>query len=157
MAFQCHTFLVDDANALHLSASAVTSAGTGLAADGSTALSIDLGGASPYAKFAVVLDISAIDKTTGDELVEFQVQGSTTSNFSTAYICCNKRCGGTTATGDAVATPNGTRLVLFGDNVVDTSATDPGSKVACRYLRLRYAMGGTSPSVTFKAWLVPMT
>ena len=106
-------------------------------------------GAAKYQRAALVVDITACDATTGDELCVLQLQGATASGFSTAYQLATLRCGDLTQTGDAIDTQVG-RYVLHFDNVVNVGS---GETINVQHLRLRTVASGTSPSVTYQAWL----
>jgi hypothetical protein len=158
MAFQCYSLTLDGALQL-ASATAVSTATT------TNGTALDLGGAANnWQRFAVVIDWSGLDVASGDELYRFQVQGATASAFSTPYVLAEKRLGADgsspgPATGvnlQPVDTTALGRMVIYCDNVAVTSATDSSSIIATQFVRLTCVSSGTSPAVTFSAWIVPM-
>lgn len=106
-------------------------------------------GAAKYQRMCLVVDITASDATTGDELCVIQVQAAATSAFGTAYQIATLRTGDLTQTGDAIDTSVG-RYVLHFDNVVNVGA---GQDITPQWIRLRTVASGTTPSVTYQAWL----
>lgn len=150
MAHQCHNLTLDS-NLRTFNAQAIASATT------TNGTSIDLTGATDaYAKFAVVIDWSALDVTTGDETYRFQVQGSTATGFSTKYVLMEKLLGDTSVTLNAVDSPATGRTVIFCDNVAHTSASDGNTMAALRWIRLSCISSGTTPIITVTAHIVPM-
>ena len=85
----------------------------------------------------VVVDV-ALDDTTGDETYVITVEADDNSGFSSAATIATK----TATRGDAA----GTKYVL--PLPADTSGE--------RYLRVKYTHGGTTPTGTYTAFLVPM-
>lgn len=75
-----------------------------------------------------VIDVSAIDRTSGDETYTFKLQQS--SDNST-FADCGVACASLTATG-----------VIAVDGIISQE-----------YVRLVMTAGGTTPSITYKAWL----
>lgn len=153
MAFQAHNFVLDAGQQLK-DAGAVTADGAGTVS--AAAAVFDLGAANAYARFAVVIDWTAIDITTGDEAYDIQVQGAAASNFATPYILVNRKLGDSTVTLQPVDTAPSGRLVLFGDNVAMTSATDGSAEIATRYIRVYHDVAGTTPSINYTAFIVPV-
>lgn len=153
MVFQTHNFTLDSATQLK-DAGAITSDTAGTVS--SVAAYVDLGAANAYSKFAVVIDWTACDVASGDELYSLKVQGATASAFSTSYTLAMKQLGDSTVTGQPVDTPASGRIVIFGDNVACTSASDPGSEIACQYIRIYLDVAGTSPSLNYTAWFIPL-
>lgn len=157
MAFQCYSLTLDGALQL---ASATTSAG---ATTNGTA--VDIGGAANnWQRFAVVIDWSGLDVASTDELYRFQVQGATASAFSTPYVLAEKRLGAAgvspgPATGVNLQPVSSTglgRMVIYCDNVAVTSATDSSSIIATQFIRLTCISSGTTPTITYSAWIVPI-
>lgn len=151
MVFQTYNKLLDGALQL-ANATAVTTATT------TNGTAVDLGqAANAYAKFAVVIDWSGLDVASTNELYQMQVQGSTTSAFSTAYVLEEKRLGDSSVNLQPVDTTALGRVVLFCDNVAVTSATDSSSVAAMQYIRLSCVSSGTTPAITYSAWIVPVS
>ena len=102
---------------------------------------IDLGGDHNVGigePMAVVINVEvALDDTTGDETYVFTVEADDNSGFSSAATIATK-----TATRGDVA---GTKYVL--PIPADTSAE--------QYLRVYYTLGGTTPTGTVSAFLIP--
>jgi hypothetical protein len=92
------------------------------------------------------------------------VQGATASAFSTPYVLAEKRLGAAggspgPATGvnlQPVATTALGRMVLYVDNVAVTSASDASSVISTQWIRLTCVSSGTTPAVTYSAWIVPI-
>lgn len=153
MVFQTHNFTLDSATQLKdAGLVAADAAGTVSAA----AAYVDLGADNAYSKFAVVIDWTACEVASGDEAYHMRVQGSTTSAFSTAYDLAKKSLGDSTTTGQPVDTTPSGRAVIYGDNVACTSASDAGSEIACRYIRIYCDVAGTiATGLNYTAWFVP--
>lgn len=150
MAFQAYNLTLDSALQL-ASATAVSTAAT------TNGTAVDLGvAANSYQRFAVVIDWSGLDAASTDELYRMQVQGSTASGFSTAYVLEEKRLGDSSVNLQPVDTTATGRIVLFCDNVAYTSATDANSVAAMQYVRLTCISSGTTPAITYSAWIVPI-
>jgi len=84
----------------------------------------------------VVVDV-ALDDTTGDETYVIDVEADDNSGFSSATTIATK----TATRGDAA----GTRYVL----------SLPADDSAERYIRVNYTLGGTTPTGTVTAFLIP--
>ena len=150
MAHQCYSLTLDGALQL-ASATAVSTATT------TNGTAVDIGGAANnWQRFAVVIDWSGLDVANGDELYRFQVQGATASAFSTAYVLEERRLGDSSVNLQPVDTTAVGRMVLYVDNVAVTSATDPNSIISTQFVRLTCISSGTSPAVTYSAWIVPI-
>lgn len=148
MAHQTHSFTLDTAGRTY-NAQTLTASASGTA--------IDLTGAADvFAKFAIVIDWSGLDVASGNELYRFQVQGATTSAFSTAYVLEEQLFGDTSVTTQPVDTPATGRKILYCDNVAQTSASDANSLAALRWIRLSCIVSGTSPTITVTAHIVPL-
>lgn len=154
MAFQTHNFTLDGGTQLKdAGLVAATAAGT---VSGSAAY-VDLGAANAYARFAVVVDWTACEVASGDELYNMCVEGGTSSAFSTVYRLSQRLLGDSTVNGQPVDTAASGRIVMFCDNVATTSATDPGSQIACQYVRIRAVISGTiATGINYTAYLVPI-
>lgn len=124
-------------------AGAVTA--TGNATVGGSAQVLDLGASRVDAR--AVCDVSAIDTVTGDESYVLQVQGSNAANFASGVVAlASKQLGGATPTGNSAATGTGRFEIPF-------STEENG--VTYRYVRLRYVIAGTTPSINFTAVVAP--
>lgn len=154
MVFQTHNFTLDSATQLKdAGLVAADAAGTVSAA----AAYVDLGAANAYAKFAVVIDWTACEVADGNEAYHMRVEGATASAFSTAYILAKQSLGDSSVTGQPVDSPPNGRIVIYGDNVACTSATDAGSEIACRYIRIYCDVAGTiATGINYTAWFVPL-
>ena len=154
MAFQTYNLTLDTATQLK-DAGLVAADAAGQVS--SAAAYVDLGAANAYAKFAVVIDWTACEVASGDEVYDIQVQGSTASSFSTKYILASKKFGDSSVTLQPVDTAASGRAVIFCDNVATTSASDPASQIACQYIRVYADVGGTIASgFNYTAWFVPL-
>lgn len=154
MAFQTHSLTLD--GAIQLKDAGLVAADAAAQVGGSAAV-IDLGAANSFQKFAVVIDWTACEVATGDEVYAVRIQGSTTSAFTNAYTLIERRFGDSSVSFNATDTPPSGRAVLYGDNVAHTSATDGNSVEALRYVRLYTDVTGTiATGMNFSAWLVPI-
>ena len=132
MAFQPYSITLDSAMQLK-DAGNVTASAAGTV--GGSAAVIDLGATNNYTRFAVVIDIAAV--------------------LATTYTLTYRSVRDTASISQPVDTAVGSRIVLFADNVACTSATDPASLMACRYVRIYAAVGG-SGTCNYQAWMVPI-
>lgn len=115
---------------------------------------LDLGAAGSYEQADLVVDVTACEVATGDELYVIQVQGAEASNFATAYQLATLRLGDSSTTGNAIDTPPDGRHVLSFDNVAHTSATDGTKQKAMRYIRVRTVVSGTiATGINYSAFL----
>lgn len=139
-----HDRMQDDNLVLHDSTSNITA--DALATVGGAAANgiIDIGDV-PVA-FDVVMDFSAVDTTTGDEIYEIQVLGSDSSSFASGVKLLGVQIigdytqfvGGT----GGIDTDNGAgRYVLTCRNFV-------GDGTVYRYVRLNFEVTGTTPILT---------
>lgn len=123
------------------SAGAVTATGVGQVA-GSTRV-VDLGDGRMDA--VAMVDVSAITAT-GDQRYELQVQGSTTADFSAGVVClASVPLGHPSQTGNTAATPAPAHVEL--------AFTTEYAGVVYRFVRIRHVIAGTTPSVSYTAWL----
>lgn len=148
MVHQAHNFTLDSAIQMK-DAGAMTS--TAITQVGGSNKALDLGAAT-YQRFALVVDVSAIDTANGDESYTITVQGSSASGFSPLYILTRTILGDSSVSGNAIDTLPG-RYVIYGDNVINLA----GSQTAnAQYLRVSVGIAGTTPSINFQAWFVPI-
>lgn len=154
MAHQAHNFTLDTATQLKdAGLVAATTAGQ----VGGAAAYFDVGAANSYARFAIVIDWTACEVATGDESYAINVEGAEATAFSTAYRLASRIFGDSSVNGQPVDTPPSGRVVLFGDNVAITSATDGNSIICARYVRVRCVVAGTvATGFNYTAWLVPL-
>lgn len=89
---------------------------------------------------AVVIDISAIDASSGDETYTVQLQAAATGDAAFASPV---------AVGGLVTIP---RTIGANSQVVILIPADTATD---RYSRLLFTLGGTTPSITYSARLVP--
>jgi len=154
MAFQPHNITLDGATQLK---DAGLVAADAAATVGGSAAVIDLGAANAYARFAVVIDWTACEVASSDEVYAVRIQGSVASSFTNAYTLAERRFGDSNVSFNATDTPPSGRCVIYGDNVAHTSATDGNSVEALRYIRLYTDVTGTiATGMNFTAWLVPI-
>lgn len=154
MAFQPHNITLD--GALQLKDAGLVAADAAATVGGSAAV-IDLGAANAYSRFAVVIDWTACEVASGDEVYAVRIQGSVATSFTNAYTLAERRFGDSSVSFNATDTPPSGRCVLYGDNVAHTSATDGNSVEALRYIRLYTDVSGTiATGMNFSAWLVPI-
>ena len=100
-----------------------------------------IGSGEPMA-FLVTVDVSA-DGTTGDETYAFEVISSASANLSSPTVL-NRRAF---VAGQHTQLTAGTRLVL----------AVPSGTPTQRYLGLNYDVGGTTPTITVTAALMPLS
>ncbi len=130
-----NALLMKDAGAVAASGNATVSAAAKI---------LDLGAGRVDGR--VICDVSAIDTTTGDESYVLQVQGSNSSSFASGIVAlASKQLGGATPTGNSAATGTGRFEIPF-------SNEENGTQY--RYLRVRYVIAGTTPSINFVAYAV---
>jgi hypothetical protein len=119
---------------------------TGVGQVGGQPKILDLG-QNAFNSGVLVLNVSAIDATTGDESYRIDWQGSTSPTFASGIVILASRLlGGTTATGMSAATAPDIYYVPFAAELGGTSY---------RYARLNVVIGGTTPSINFTAFLSP--
>lgn len=150
MAHQCTSIALDSATQLSQSLTA-TNVGDNIGQVSAANAFADLGGG--YAEFDVVIDWTTIDVSSTNETYEFRLEGSTTSAFSTKYILGRLQVGRAAATGQPIATPANGRAVMHMNNLAHTSATWSGQQDPMRYVQINCVAGGTTPSITFQAFL----
>lgn len=151
MAHQCTSIALDSATQLSESLTAVNG-GDNIGQVAAANAFADLGGG--YAEFDVVIDWTAIDVSSANETYEFRLEGATSSSFGTRYILGRVQVGRAAATGQPIASPANARIVVPMNNLAHTSATWSGQQDPMRYVRINCVAGGTTPSITFQAWLV---
>lgn len=142
MVHQCHNFTLD-ANLKMKDAGLI--AATAVTQVSSADKTHDVGAAGAYQRGAIVIDVTACEVASNDELYVIQLEGSATSTFTTAYELAKKSLGalevipGVTGVSNGLDTLPG-RQVLYFDNVAQTAS---GEQAAMRYLRLRTVVAGT--------------
>jgi hypothetical protein len=94
----------------------------------------------------LVIDVDALDITTGDEAYEVRLQGSSSPTFATdVHVLTSKRVGDSTTTGESVDAGVG-RYTLPFVNSSDGETPLP-------YLRAYHVIAGTTPSANYRAWI----
>lgn len=116
-----------------------------ITADGAGSAVLDLG--TGHVSGDIVLDVSAIDATTGDELYTIfaQLSDSATIASGIEHACAIQLGGVTGALGQRDVSSLAGRFVMPFQNQLSTRRY--------RYLRLYVDVSGTSPSITFVAYL----
>lgn len=121
---------------------AVTASGNATVA--SVAKILDLGTARVDAR--CIFDVSAIKTTATDESYILQVQGSNSSTFASSVVTlASKQLGAAAATGNTAAT---------GVGRFELAICNEDNGTTYRYLRHRYVIAGTSPTITHIAYVV---
>jgi len=121
---------------------------------GGNAAYIDLGSAK-YFKGKLIADITACEVADNNELYTLQLQGSTTSAFSSVYVLAERKLGALEVTGNLVDTAPVGRHALHFDNVAHTSGTTDAAQPV-RYIRLRTVVAGTvATGINYTAYVVP--
>jgi hypothetical protein len=116
-----------------------------VAASGYVGTQKDQGGAV-LTEMVLVLNIEAIDVANGDEAYTFRVVGSQTPDRSDARVLAEYTVG------DAAAKPIDTADDMAGEqHVIQFNTQRAGYNQ--RYLDLRLDVAGTTPSITFSAFL----
>lgn len=151
MVYSQHDATIDGATILK-DAGAVTSSAAATVA--SAAAFYDVGAAGAFAMGRLIVDTTTCVVNDGTELYTIELQASTTSDFSTAYVVAQKKLGDASVTFNAVDTPPIARHVIYWDNVAHTSAT-LDTTIPMRYLRVYTRVAGDSPSINYTAALVP--
>ncbi len=100
-----------------------------------------IGSGEPMA-FLITVEVSA-DGTTGDETYAFEVISSAAANLSSPTVLNRRAC----TAGQHTQLTAGTRLVL---------PVPPGFPQQ-RYIGVNYDVGGTTPSITVSAALMPQS
>lgn len=97
----------------------------------------------------VVLDVSAIDTVTGDEKYEIEAQFSNSPSFASGVVTGNTyKLGGTTAVpGNSAANGTGRYELAICNEIAN---------VLYQYCRLVHRIAGTTPSITYTAYLAKM-
>lgn len=128
---------------MYLDAQHLFSDAQALTASAASTNLVDLGGDHNVGigePMAVVISVDvALDGTTGDETYVFTVEADSTAAFSSAATIATK----TAARGDAA----GTKYVL----------PIPADESAEQFLRVYYTLGGTTPTGTVTAFLIPQS
>ncbi|EPY00608.1 hypothetical protein [Magnetospirillum fulvum] len=106
-----------------------TAAETGIAFD-----------ADKFGSFAAVVHVTAIDRTTGDEQAVFSIEADTASGFSSPVAV---------ATLPAV-TATGTYEIPLSGRLIEQH------ELGATHLRIKATLSGTTPSVTYGAYLAPV-
>lgn len=106
---------------------------------------LDLGGDGHFEGYLVV-DVSALDTTTGDEVYYIHLELSDTSVFTAIYDKVVIPLGS-----DATGVHTGTANSSTGRFVIPVTNEYKG--VSYRYVRLKTTGAGTSPSITYTAFL----
>lgn len=124
-----------------------------------TALStniIDLGSARAMSNgepLGIVFNVEvAADQTTGDETYQFDVEVATNSGITTGRQLLGRRLFQSTVTAPA----ENTDLLVAGFKFVIPLPMSALSEAA-EFLAVRYTLGGTTPSVTVSAHLMPLS
>jgi hypothetical protein len=162
-----NTDRLQDANlVLHDSASAITADALCTVGGSAAAGIIDIGGATSAGQigatngsagtlgadacFDVQFDVAACDVTSGDEVYELQVIGSNSSTFASGVVLL-----GVLQLGDATTLAGGTGGIDT-DKGVGTHILTVRNRIestAYRYVRANVEVGGTTPSITFGAYI----
>lgn len=141
MARNLYTATFDAATELK-DAGAVTASGAATVA--SVARVVNVG--SGIVNAVLVLDVDLIDIVTGDEGYTVVLQGSTSSTFaSDVQNVVVTKLGDSTVTGETVDTALGRKTIPFSNQARDGSPLP--------YLRIYTTVAGTTPSLSFRAWI----
>lgn len=154
MVYVTHNRPLDTLLQLKDTTAAITSTAT--AQVGGVDVTIDLmpgapaGAPAKFIKGMVLFDIAAIDVANSDEVYQMTLQGTNTAGWGgTVYELGRKPFGANAVLSLGVSTPVG-RQCLYFDNVAITAA---GEYLPQRYIRLRAILAGTTPSITYTAWM----
>ena len=152
MAHQTQQHVLDSTQRLKDSG-IVTADAAGLV--GGVAARVDLGSATAFSEFDVVIDWTALDIPNNDELYDIRIEGATTTNFAQPYILAQRTLGALSSKGGLTDTPPVGRVVIRGDNTFFASSTDGAAVGVARYIRVFCAVAGTAPSINYTAWFLP--
>lgn len=95
--------------------------------------------------FAVLVNVTAIDTTSADELYRLEVQGSTDIAFGSGNVQLGEiRLGASAVTFGSAAD---------GVGLYEARVTNERAGTSYRYLRMFARISGTTPSISFKARL----
>ena len=141
---------------LHDGAAATTSSGAGQVDGGAAYIDLETGGVSGHKKphvpvmrdAAAVFDISAIKVSAGDETYRLVVEGSDNTDFSTG----DEEVLAEIEVGDAAAV-EGDQDGIVGRRIVPITSLGKATNTPYRYVRARWVLGGTSPSITAVVFL----
>lgn len=142
-------FLLDIDNYLHDSA-AKTSTFVGEVA--TVAKAFDAGTLPKYVKARLVLDLTAIDLATGDENYFVNLQLSQNTSFNDAGLVVTKplwRFGAAAALDTAGFDSTINSFAGRYEDLVENTFAG----ITYRYMRLKTVLSGTSPSITYSAFL----
>lgn len=116
-----------------------------ITADGAGSAILDLGAGRVVGD--IVIDVSAMDLTTGDEQYNIIAEVSDSATFASGIeqACAIQIGGATTPLGNRDLASDVGRYVLSFQNQLNDRVY--------RYLQLHVDVGGTTPSITFKAYL----
>jgi hypothetical protein len=127
---------------------------------------LDIGGVAPLAGFAVgsgagrhqgmlVLNITAMDFSSGDETYRFHLLGSNDAGFGNGNVdLLGFHDFAAASAGRIIATLMGASLAAAGAaGRVYVPFVNLRQGLVYRYLRCRVVIGGTTPSVTVTSWL----
>ena len=152
MAFQGYSLTLDGATQLKDAGAIASSAATQV---GGADAVFNVGAAGAFSRFAIIIDISAINVATG-QYYDLWVQCSSTSNFSTNYRKATLTVGDTASIAHGSDTAAGIRLVIYSDNVCQTGTT-ADTQECLQYVRLYTNVNGASASINYTAFLVPLS
>jgi hypothetical protein len=112
---------------------------------------IDLGGVPNRIDARLMIDVSAMDLTSGDETYQIHIQGSSDPTFTTpiwtlATQLLGKASGRATNTADSVL---GRYELAFCNELL----TALGVFTTFRYLRTYHVCAGTTPSINYTAFI----
>ena len=149
MAGLTKTYPIDTALQMEDAGAAITS--TEVNSGGEIDLGAGVNGAASMIG-AVVVQVSAIVVNDNDESYHIELQGTNTTGFGTAadnVVLASLHLGAHEATGATVGdtgtdTPTGVYYMPFTNDFAGT---------AYRYVRLKVTVGGTTPSITYTAFL----
>lgn len=150
--------------ALQLADGAVAMTASGWAQNGGADGIIDLGGLQTVTPVqqaridaALPIFVTALDTVTGDESYVFKLLGSNTASFPAASVA---ELGSLTIGGIAGKTTLGiANSILSTTGMFEILFTNEQNNVKYQYLKLWLVIAGTSPSITFNAFVaeIPRT
>ena len=132
----------------------LVAAGTTVTATGNSS-SVQLGAtdSAAFSAFDVIVDVSALDFANADETYTINVAGANAAGFGTKWILGTMRLGTAAHVGQTNPQRAG-RYVIRCTNAITADAADTLFTTA-GYVRLEYTLGGTTPSMTLAAYIVP--
>lgn len=125
-------------------AAAITASGNGTV--GGSAKIADLGDGVVLAE--AVVDVNSLDVANGDELYRIQIQGSTSASFASGIVVL-----GELLLGDSSVTGESADSAITATKRFQVPFWNAKYGVAFRYVRVRFVLSGTTPSLDAEVYV----